>query len=132
MIRWSSNFSVGREDIDEQHKKLIGIIEEIAIIISKKDGGLTNLLEVLEALDNYVVEHFGYEEGLMKQYAYPGIKEHTRQHNELRSKLAELNVFDINKPVTFFQDLLVYLVDWLSNHIMKTDKQLGAYLSEKA
>lgn len=129
MIRWSNNFSVSHQGIDEQHKKLISIIEEVAFIISKKDNGLTNLLEVLNELDHYVDEHFKYKEALMKKYSYPEAEEHIDQHNELRNKMAELNVFDINKPEEFFKDLLVYLVDWLSSHIMKTDKRLGIFLT---
>lgn len=129
MIRWNNNFSVGHQGIDEQHKKLIDIIEEIAFIIGKKDVGLTNLLDVLNELDDYVREHFGYEEGLMKKYSYPDAEAHIRQHDELRNKLEELNIFDIDKPEQFFNDLLVYLVDWLSHHIMNTDKKLGAYIS---
>lgn len=129
MIKWSANFSVNHEGIDEQHKELIKIIEECAVLTRNADNNINKNAEVLTKLDDYVREHFGYEETLMNRYLYPELDLHMAQHNELRNKLEEINIFDIKNSEKFYQDMLMYLVDWLSNHIMNTDKKLGKFLA---
>lgn len=130
MIKWTANFSVNHEEIDEQHKELIHIIEECVVLTRTEDNDLYKNAELLSKLDDYVKKHLEYEEKLMKRYLYPEIDSHVAQHNELRSKLEETNMFDINNSRRFYQEMLLYLVDWLSNHIMQTDKKLGLFLAK--
>jgi len=129
MIEWSESFSVNNQGIDEQHKKLIGIIEEFVYLIKNKDFSFTNLSQILNELDNYVEEHFKYEEALMKKYSYLEAENHISEHNKLRVKIEEINIFDMENTVEFYQNMLAYLVDWLSKHIMHTDKKLGLFLN---
>lgn len=128
MIKWSNNFSVKHTGIDEQHKKLIDIIKEVACLVDEEDIEFTNLLDLVNQLDNYVEEHFKYEETLMKKHSYPEEVEHIKQHNELRHRMECLNIFDVEKTTDFYKELLSYLVNWLSMHIMQTDKKLGLFL----
>jgi hemerythrin len=130
MISWSESFSVKHKGIDEQHKKLIGIIEEVVSQISENHFSFVNLLELVNNLDNYTEEHLSFEEAFMKKYSYPETQEHIRQHDELRNKMEELNLFSIEKADKFYNDMLVYLVEWLSKHIMHTDKKLGLFLCQ--
>lgn len=129
MMKWSDSFSVKHTGIDEQHKELIDIINNPVLYISEKDTEFSHLLELVTKLDNYVAEHFHYEEVLMTKYSYPEQAAHEVQHNALKSKLDELNIFSVGKTTDFYKDLLAYLVDWLSKHIMLTDKKLGLFLS---
>jgi len=39
-------------------------------------------------------------------------------------------LFSIEKADKFYNDMLVYLVEWLSKHIMHTDKKLGLFLCQ--
>ena len=130
MIKWSENFSVSHEGIDNQHKELIAIMEELVFIISTEDYNYINIVEIIGKLENYIKVHFDYEEKLMLQYSYPYLEEHTRLHNELRYRIQTTNVFDLEKPNDFYTETLTYLVGWLSNHIMKVDKRLGKFLVE--
>ena len=131
IIKWNDKFSVNYEGIDEQHKELINIIEECAVMTRNHENDVNRYAEVIFKLDEYVEKHFGYEESLMKRYQYPEFLSHLAQHDELRSKLEEVNIFDIKNSEAFFQEMLMYLVDWLSNHIMQTDKKLGQFLAAK-
>ncbi|MDP4144772.1 MAG: hemerythrin family protein [Bacillota bacterium] len=131
MISWNINFSCDNEEIDKQHKKMIGIIEKIVSIISNNEFGFTALLDVTTELDDYVDQHFKYEEELMIKYNYPNRVEHIKQHDILRQKMSQLNVFDFKADGTFFYEILEYLVNWLAEHIVGTDKKLGRYIAEK-
>lgn len=131
MVEWSNSFSVKHMGIDEQHKKLIGIIGEFILLMRNRDYEFVYSAEVVSELNNCINKHFRYEEALMEKYSYLEAGEHIRQHNELRDKMAKLNVFDMKSPIKFYYDILSYLVNWLSKHIMQTDKKFGLYLSEK-
>ncbi|NLC18492.1 MAG: hemerythrin family protein [Clostridiales bacterium] len=129
MIKWNDNFSVNHAGIDEQHKELIDIINDLVVYISEKDTEFSHLLDLVTKLDNYVAEHFKYEEALMTEHSYPEMDVHVAQHNGLRKKLEELNIFSVDNTIEFYKELLDELIDWLSKHIMQTDKKLGAYLT---
>ncbi|MBE5977511.1 MAG: bacteriohemerythrin [Paenibacillaceae bacterium] len=131
MFTWSENFSVQDYVIDEQHKKLIELIYRVAALLNNYDDQFTNVYEVVIELDRYIIEHLEYEEELMKKSCYPIMKEHILQHHQLRYKMSQLNVFEIEKSYEFYADLLAYLVEWLSKHIMDTDKKLGLFLLNK-
>lgn len=131
MIKWNDNFSVNHTGIDEQHMELIEIINDLVVYISEKDTEFSHLLDLVTKLDNYVAEHFKYEEALMTEYSYPEMEGHIAQHNSLRKKLDDLNIFSVENTTDFYKELLDYLIDWLSKHIMLTDKKLGAYLMNK-
>jgi len=128
MIEWDDKFSVLNDEIDEQHKKLILIIEKVATIVSQKNFELSKVLEVVDELDNYVDEHFSSEEALMVKYDYPYMDFQLKEHDKLRKKLEELNVFNHENDPKFFNEMLHYLIDWLLDHILKTDKKLGLYI----
>lgn len=129
MMKWSDNFSVKHTGIDEQHKELIEIINDLVLYISDNDTEFSHLLELVTKLDNYVSEHFQYEEVLMAKYSYPEKIAHEIQHNSLRSKLEDLNIFSVGNTLDFYKNLLGDLIDWLSKHIMLTDKKLGLFLN---
>jgi hemerythrin len=130
MMMWNDSFSVSNTEIDNQHKQLIGIIEDLALIFHNKDYSYVNIVEIVSRLENYIKVHFDYEENLMVKYSYPHIEHHTKEHNELRYRIQNTRVFDMQNPDGFYSETLTYLFDWLTNHIMQVDKNLGNFLSE--
>ena len=128
-MEWSENFSVGKQEIDDQHKELFRILNDIDAVIRKEEFSYLNLANIVSELEKYVKYHFDYEENLMYKRAYPGISEHTTAHNTFRDKLQNTYILDIQKPVQFYYDMSDYLVKWLTEHIMQADKRLGEYLS---
>jgi hemerythrin-like metal-binding domain len=131
MLRWSNSFSVGNTTIDEQHKELIAIINEVTRLISEEDFDYSNIVELIRRLEDYVKFHFDEEENLMLKYDYPQIEVHTNQHNQLRYKVFNTKIYDIDTPKEFYTEALIYLMDWLAKHIMQTDKQLANYIKTK-
>jgi len=129
VLKWNDGFSVNHAEIDEQHKELIDIINDLFVYISEKDTEFSHLLDLVSKLDNYVSEHFKFEEALMAETSYPDMDAHVAQHNALRKKLETLNIFSVDNTIDFYKDLLDDLIDWLSKHILMTDKKFGQYLS---
>ena len=128
MIEWKTEFSVNNDEIDEQHKVLIGMLGDMERIIQSEDFNYINLVNTVEGLENYVRVHFDYEEELMVRHSYPRIMEHTREHNVFRDKLQNTYVLDIKQPREFYCEMFDYLLNWLSGHILKVDMELGGFL----
>ncbi len=129
MTNWSINFSVSVKEIDDQHKVLISIINEATELIRTDDCTFNTMYEMVTKMDRYVVEHFQFEEKLMFENSYPELEEHVRQHNQFRYDMEKFNIFDVKQPKNFIEDALVYLMDWLTKHIMSTDKRFGNYIN---
>jgi len=129
-IDFSDKLSVKISLIDEQHKKLIEIINDLhdAMITGQ---GKTIMDDVLARLIDYTKFHFSTEEHLMEQYNYPDRVHHETQHIELTSQVGQLylKVKENKSSVTI--ETMNFLKDWLNHHILETDKKLGVFLDEK-
>lgn len=131
LIEWAAKLSVGIDSIDEQHKKLVNMINAL------NDAMLTNssdelLGKIFTGLAAYTQKHFTYEENMFAEYGYPDSAEHKRQHNELIAQVVELKEKFIENPQgTMSADLMLFLKRWITNHIMRTDKDYAEFLISK-
>ncbi|PCI54121.1 MAG: hemerythrin [Gammaproteobacteria bacterium] len=131
LIEWTAELSVGIDSIDEQHKKLVNMINAL------NDAMLTNsshelLGKIFTGLAAYTHKHFAYEENMFAEYGYSDSEEHKRQHNELIAQVVELKENFIKNPQgTINTDLMLFLKRWLTNHIMRTDKEYAEFLISK-
>jgi hemerythrin-like metal-binding protein len=131
LIEWTDELSVGIDSIDEQHKKLVNMINAL------NEAMLTNsshelLGKIFTGLAAYTQKHFTYEEDMFAEYGYTDSEEHKRQHNELIAQVVELKERFIEDPQgTMSADLMLFLKRWLTNHIMRTDKDYAEFLISK-
>ncbi len=120
LIVWTDSLSVGIPIIDEQHKQLISIINDLYAALD------TLVLEhSLQKLSDYVVYHFSTEENIMRTCDYPDRLIHEDEHKALTEQVVAFTK-DNSIP-----ELLLFLRDWLNNHILGTDKQLGTFLKNQ-
>jgi len=131
LIEWSNELSVGIDSIDEQHKKLVNMIN--ALNDAKLTGSSNELLgKIFSGLAAYTQKHFAYEENMFAEYGYSDSEEHKRQHSELIAQVVELKErFMENPQGTINADLMQFLKRWLTNHIMRTDKDYAEFLISK-
>jgi hemerythrin-like metal-binding protein len=127
LITWDDDYSVGIAEIDEQHKRLVGLVNDLhdAMSVGK---GRTVLSTVLTELVEYTAYHFQTEERLFEQFDYPDRAEHKRLHDELTAKAVQLKKShdEGNQMITI--EVMVFLSDWLKVHILQEDKQYSAFL----
>ena len=129
-IDWKDEYSVGIESIDEQHKKLIDLINTLQTIVDYSTGKEFEQ-ECLAAVVDYTKTHFVYEEGLMSQYGYPDFEAHKAQHQKMIDKVNDLLAAYEKDPESAMNDALEFLKQWLIRHINGTDKQYSEYLLSK-
>jgi len=131
LIEWSTELSVGIKSIDEQHKKLVNMINALndAMLLGESNELLG---EIFSGLAAYTQKHFTYEENMFAEFGYSGSQEHKRQHTELIAQVIELKEKFIENPQgTISADLMLFLKRWLTNHIMRTDKGYTEFLRSK-
>jgi hemerythrin len=121
-VEWSDELSVGVEEIDEQHKVLVGLVNEMHEAIHQRHGSEV-VQEILAKLADYTRIHFAVEESLMRILNYPDYETHKAQHEELLRHVVELvEKVDSGKTAIGFE-LMHFLKVWLTKHIMESDKQ---------
>lgn len=129
-IVWNKDLVLGIDEIDRQHKILVGLINRLYKSI-QLNRGRQNAAEILSQLADYTFYHFNQEEHLFDKYNYPEKEGHIKVHKKLVATVMDFkSSFDRgNAEVTM--DLMHFLEDWLKNHIMRTDKAYASYLKDK-
>ncbi|MDX9994587.1 MAG: bacteriohemerythrin [Rhodocyclaceae bacterium] len=130
-IVWGKILSVGIEEIDEDHRKLVDIFNILNRAVREGEPP-EYLAATLEELINCTVWHFSHEERLMLKHRYPEAAEHKAEHRELIESARELQqkLLSANRPLA--EEHIEFLERWLTEHIFTADGRLGAYLSEAA
>ncbi len=127
MLEWDDKYSVGISIIDEQHKKLFGIINK-TIEAKEHSDDIEELQEVLEEMTQYALEHFETEESYMIVFNYPEYECHNEAHYGF---ITDTNAyFDrvVNGDYHISNELIEYLKQWIVDHIQNTDrKYIGCF-----
>ncbi len=127
IIEWNDELSVGIEEIDEQHKVLVGLVNEMHDAIHEHHGSEASQ-RILERLAEYTKIHFAVEESLMRIVDYPGYEEHKKQHEELIKEIVELQGKIARGEGSISFKLLHFLKMWLTQHILDSDKEYSPYM----
>ncbi|NFU41601.1 bacteriohemerythrin, partial [Clostridium sporogenes] len=76
------------------------------------------------------VYHFSYEEDVMRKYEYNDLENHKIEHEAFIKKISSINEEEIDeKQKNFLMDLLAFIVNWIENHILKSDLKYKEYLN---
>jgi len=128
-MQWDESLSVKVAQFDEEHKKLIQLIDNLSEAMSRGKGKDV-LSETLRELINYTETHFKNEERLMQQYKYVNYLEHKKEHDEFVNKVKELHESYEKGNVMLSISVFNFLTSWVTNHIKKTDAEYGAFFNE--
>jgi len=120
--------SVGVDEIDDDHRKLVSLFNMLNHSITEGDAP-DYLQAVLEELISCTVWHFSHEERLMLKYDYEGIAEHKTEHQELINSARELQQKILQADKLVANEDIEFLERWLTEHILTADMRLGAYLA---
>lgn len=128
-IEWGPVLSIGVDEIDDDHQKLINIFNILNQSLTSGEPA-EYIAAVLEELINCTVWHFSHEERLMLKHDYPELDEHRAIHQDLINTIHELRhkVLQGGKVIGVAQ--LDVIEKWLTGHILTDDMKLGAYLSQ--
>ncbi|MCW8924393.1 MAG: bacteriohemerythrin [Gammaproteobacteria bacterium] len=129
-MEWKDEYSVGIDSIDEQHKKLINLINQLQAALIYATG-IEFEREALDAMVDYTKTHFAYEENMLEDNDYPGFEAHKAEHAKMIAKVESVLAEYEKEPETAMQNAVDYLQDWLIVHINGTDKEYCDYIISK-
>ncbi len=127
LLNWSDDLSVKVNGLDNQHKKLVDLINDLHNAM-KEGKGKEKLGAILNELISYTKYHFSAEEKLMQDKNYPGYRQHKDEHDALTKKVIEFSDQFAAGSVFLSNEVLVFLKDWLVDHIKGTDKKYSPYM----
>ncbi len=124
---FTDDYLTGIELVDAEHKELFRIVDKASQLVKNFDNlsGYDSIIQILNELKEYTKEHFADEEEYMEGIHYEGLVAQKRAHEAFVDKLENINLDQIDEnPQEYLQELLEFLLGWLINHILYTDKKI--------
>ncbi len=128
LITWNDRLSVGYQPIDDQHRRLVELINQLHDAMTQGKGH-ESLGKTLDGLVDYTQTHFASEEAMMQACGYSGYAGQKAQHVELTRKVLELRSQFHTGQTVITMDVMKFLKEWLVNHIQHADKVAGAFIA---
>jgi len=129
LITWSSKYSVGVKNLDEQHQVVVNLLNELhAAMLKGQAQSMAGAL--LPKIASHAREHFSTEERLMESTKFPGLAEHRAEHRALVAKAEEYGARHKRGDNTMYLELLNFMRDWLTFHMQNVDKKYTVWMNE--
>ena len=129
LVKWKDEYRIGVDEIDEQHKKIFEIANEAYELLKNEYyyDKYDRIIELLEELKDYAKFHFSFEEDYMLSIRYKGYFSQKVAHDNFIDKVNsfDLNAIDENQD-QYILEILDFIVDWISQHILISDKKIVA------
>lgn len=129
---WTPDYSTGISAIDDQHRELFKLINELSKL--EDSGGRDEVKLAIKRLEAYVFYHFSSEEHLMAKAGYENLERHVGEHDKFRSKVSGFRE-SLEKggdaPEHLLQEIVGFLEDWLMDHVLHKDRKFGPVIAER-
>jgi hemerythrin len=130
LMTWTKQLSVGVEVLDDDHKKLIGMLNQLDSGMKAGQGRAT-LAKVFDELVEYTKFHFAREETFFAETGYPALDAHKKEHDELTMRVLDLQARYRNGALALSLEVINFLKGWLLYHIQGTDQKYSSHLNRK-
>ncbi len=134
-MEWNEKLAVGIKTVDSQHQELFKRINNLVSAI-KQHRCKDEIDGMIKFLEDYARVHFAEEERYMQETSYPGYEEQREEHrkylvalDELKSQGSQPRIQGASYDLSATTNQVV--VDWIVDHILKTDMKFGEYLKSK-
>lgn len=131
LLHWSTELELGLEPIDNQHKQLITIINELNLAVEYNQPN-SSMIPIIDKLIEYAHSHFHVEEEIFTTYGYPDRSAHEAEHATFLDSLKY-----IRWQCGIIEDSIsaktrVFLLSWLCNHIRNRDLEYKRFIDRSA
>jgi len=124
LFTWYNRFSINNEEIDKQHKALFDIFNRLYDNCVERDNYF-NFTPIILELVEYTNYHFSAEEQYMRDTGYKNIDKHISEHRIFTGTILQLQSDGYIKDYEQAKELLIFLRNWILNHIMVEDKKIA-------
>ena len=122
-VEWHDGLNLGIREIDDQHKELIAIINQV--LKAFKDGENEKSIDLLlKQLREYTIYHFSSEEKYMEEIDFPDFNGHRQLHLRLKERVKTLQSARFHKEDIGIDEIKSLLSKWLIHHILHEDYKI--------
>ncbi|MEG4070867.1 hemerythrin family protein [Microcoleus sp. Pol11C2] len=127
----NDSLSIGIPEIDRQHKQLIDPLNTLVDALFA-NRGKEKIKDIVDFLDLYVAQHFGFEETCMQRYNCPVSSNNAAAHTKFIKTLSEVKqeLQTTGSSLSLAIKVNEQLLDWFVNHIKKVERELKSYISK--
>lgn len=133
-FEWDSNFITGLPDVDDQHRTLVNLFNELSRSLFHGSNTTTEEMEaIFHRLTDYATHHFTEEEALM---AACGLDErhlsvHRRLHRQFVDQVQGMWALrhSLRQPS---ETIMGFLTSWLGLHILGMDQSMARQMQHRA
>lgn len=129
-VMWDKSFLLGVEQLDQHHKHLVGLLNKIYDDYTTEVPS-TTVGKALNELTDYAAYHFTAEELWMENQSYFKLDEHKEEHDRFSKRVSELQKDYHTGKLNLSLEILFFLKNWLTDHILNTDANTIQYISAK-
>jgi hemerythrin-like metal-binding protein len=127
LIEWKDRYSVGNDGIDDDHKKIIEIINNLHSNL-KNFSEQDVIKDIIARLFEYTQYHFAREESILEKANYPDLEKHRAVHRSLTEKTQELTDQLMHNSQGVPLRTMSFLKDWWIDHIIVMDLKYKKYI----
>lgn len=128
-IKWDESYSVGIAELDDQHKKILDLINKLHETMTRQHSR-QEIKSTITDLKDYAQSHFSTEEKFFEKIKYPHRKEHHKLHDKFIEHVMDLDLREEDQGISPM-DILTFLKDWLKDHVLTEDQKYKNYLNRK-
>lgn len=128
-MEWRAEYSVGIEEIDSHHKKLLELFSRIEATISAGLGWSEIHYGIIE-IRQFAQFHFAFEEALMRLYGYANAELHSDEHRRVLDRVAGIEKYSLQTDCK--EGLLRFFREWLIDHMQGADRLYASHILDGA
>ncbi len=125
MFKWTEEYALGIDEIDDQHKRLFEIGNELFHLLNTAAPSrdiYEEISAIVDDLKDYTVFHFRTEEVYFEQFHYENAQAHKKEHDDFIERLNQTNFLTENETQRKqAMHLLKMIIDWIFKHIHGSD-----------
>ncbi len=123
---WTNQYNIGVKKFNDAHKVLFSYINDLhSGLLSGL--GISEMGYILRGLVDYAIVHFKDEEKLMIKHSYPEYEAHKKEHDSLLEEVEMFYTEFLENKKAFSLELLSFLENWITNHILNTDMRYKTF-----
>lgn len=121
IIEWNDEITSGIEEIDRQHKQIISLLNQIVYFYETPDHSKELISSLLE-FSKVIHEHFDFEEKLLAEYGFKGLKNHKAGHEEISDMINSVIMpAMLDEEGDIPAQPIISIVRWFENHLKTED-----------
>ena len=129
LVDWSEAYSVHVPSIDQQHRQIFEMINTVYKLVVSNN--IENINKPLNELVGFAKKHLSDEEEILEKVSYPDLTAHKQVHVNLLNDIDKLYQQCNTDDLASFFELLMFLKNWLVDHIYKVDMKYSGLLVSK-